>query len=845
MRNSFLLGALNWKLWLFPGALCLLLIVIAQYSFLAFHSLIEMFSVIVCFVMAAFGWWTRHFKQSYLLLYLAAGYFWIGCLDLLHLFSYKGIDIIFTGSGNLAVQFWISARFMEAFLLLGATLVTFSKSNLINLSLFYGVISICISSLILTGYFPVLYIDGQGLTALKIISEYIIIFILAIAIYRFVKFKLFSQSNYLEVELIIVSIILTMCAELAFTFYIDVYGLSNLVGHVFKLFSFWIIFQAIVAINIKKPYSDLVEQDLKFKMLFENSEISIWEEDMTAVAIKLEELRGSGVKNVSQYFNRNIEEAWLLASQVKVINVNNATLELFKSSSKKRFVAQIDRSFGSDAIDVFILSLEAIWNQQPAFRSEATFIDSNGKEIKAIISYPIPKKIEEFVSIPVSIVDITQRIKDEEVIAHQANYDNLTELANRNLFSDRLSHHLDLAERAESELALLFLDLDGFKHVNDSQGHEIGDKLLRQVADRIILSVRKSDTVARFGGDEFVILLPDSGGEEMITDVVTKILSNIEKPYKIDNIETFISACIGVTVFPKDGTTVTTLLRKADSAMYRAKAKGSSNYQFFNEEMERENKQRSELEYALHQAIKNTEFTVVYQPIINIHSNQFTHCEALVRWQHPTKGTIFPDQFIPLAEELGLINVIGEYVLKQACNEAVKWQNAGHEISVAVNLSSYQFKDHKIIETVKSILEETGLPANRLVLEITEGLFMQSEYQPLMQLEGLSALGVKISMDDFGTGYSSLSYLKRFPIDILKIDKSFINDISIEKESDELVKTIILMGKGLGLDIVAEGVETEQQKAFLEQLDCDFIQGYLFSKPIEQSKFIPWLSDQK
>jgi len=761
-------------------------------------------------------------------------------MDLIHMLLYKGMNVFIEGTGNIAIQFWLSSRFMEASLLLIAPLLAFTKRKPYLIFYSYGLLSIIFCSIIFNGFFPVSFIEGQGLTPFKIYSEYTIDVILALAIY--ILYKHAALVSVEEKLYITLAIIFTMMAEIAFTFYISVYGFSNFIGHILKLFSFWLIFQAIVVINLKRPYAILHASNKRFKNLFEHSEVSIWEEDFSELMIALDELRSGGITSLKQYLSEHQDVAWQLATKIKVINVNEATLVLFKAKSREDFIQRIDMSFGLGAIDVFIDSLSAIWNQQTTFRSEANFKTFDGKEIKAIVSYQLPQSLSEYNSVAVSIIDITQQKDNEAIIRHQANYDFLTGLANRNLFSDRISHALDIAERTKNQLVLLYLDLDGFKHINDSQGHEFGDDLLKQVSQRIIHSVRKSDTVARLGGDEFAVLLPDNNVLQDIEDVVKKILNNLSKPYDIGNIKAYISTCIGITMYPKDGETPTTLLRKADSAMYKAKARGANNFQFFTPEMDLEAHKRMKLEHALRSALKNKELSIHYQPIVNIEKDCISHAEALLRWHNPTLGMIPPSDFIPLAEELGLIHGIGEFVLRNACQQAVVWQNTlPNAPGIAINLSCQQFNNNKIVPLIKSILDESGLTVEKLTLEITESLLMQEEYSPLAQLKQLRELGVELSIDDFGTGYSSLSYLKRFPLTALKIDRSFIIDLPDDHENNSLVKAILLMAESLNLHVIAEGVEEAAQKAFLMNANCKYIQGYLYSKPLPEKEFIEWL----
>ncbi len=433
-----------------------------------------------------------------------------------------------------------------------------------------------------------------------------------------------------------------------------------------------------------------------------------------------------------------------------------------------------------------------------------------------------------------------------EKVQYQANYDSLTKLANRNLFLDRFQSALAKAQKDRSLIALLFIDLDRFKHINDTLGHSVGDELLKDASNRINMQLRSNDTAARFGGDEFAILLTDIHSLDDVDIVVQRILTTLASPFKLSGHDAFVSASIGVTSYPKDGVNSGTLLRKADSAMYKAKELGKNNYQYFTKQMDVEANQRHELEKALHKAVENNEFSLNYQPIINAENRSVIGAEALIRWNHEQLGYVSPADFIPLAEEIGLIVNIGEWVLREACKQAVVWQSEfEHEsMYVAVNMSSRQFQTTNAATLIKNILVETGLSAKCLKIEITESLLMADDQNVMTQLQEIRSLGVALAIDDFGTGYSSLSYLKKFPITTLKIDQSFIKDINIDIGDDELIKGIISMAKSLNLKVVAEGVENQVQVDFLLENNCSTMQGYYYSKPLVSDGLSDFIANQ-
>ncbi|WP_261842497.1 putative bifunctional diguanylate cyclase/phosphodiesterase [Aliamphritea ceti] len=434
----------------------------------------------------------------------------------------------------------------------------------------------------------------------------------------------------------------------------------------------------------------------------------------------------------------------------------------------------------------------------------------------------------------------SQMIAEEakERVEYQANFDSLTKLANRNLFEDRFSQAIARARRDDSKVALLFLDLDRFKHINDTLGHSVGDELLQEASSRILDVLRESDTASRFGGDEFSVVLPDVKDSLVIEHIVGRILDRLSMPYRLEGNDAFVSASIGVTIFPDDGDSTGTLLRKADSAMYKAKERGRNNFQFFTPQMDVEAHDRRKLEAALYDALEHNEFMLNYQPVFNPHTDRMVGAEALIRWYDHENGFVTPDVFIPLAEEIGLIVPIGEWVLREACKQAVSWkEDSGLPLHLAVNMSYRQFQKQNVAAMVADVLADTGLEPERLVLEITEGLMMADDQGIHDQLEDIRKQGVSLAIDDFGTGYSSLSYLKKFPINILKIDRSFIKDLTVDPDDDELVKGILSMAQSLKLQVVAEGVESQQQEEFLVSNQCLFTQGYYYSRPLSQPDF--------
>ena len=418
-------------------------------------------------------------------------------------------------------------------------------------------------------------------------------------------------------------------------------------------------------------------------------------------------------------------------------------------------------------------------------------------------------------------------------MSHLAQHDVLTDLPNRMLFTDRITQAISLAHRNGRALAILFLDLDGFKHVNDSLGHAIGDELLQSVATRLTASVRASDTVSRFGGDEFVVLLSEvtHAGDAVIS--AKKVHTALTAPHRVAQRELTVTASIGLSIYPADGQDAETLIKNADTAMYQAKQSGRNNYQFFRATMNARSAERHSIEEGLRQALERKEFVLHYQPKIDLKTGAITGAEALIRWQHPDHGLVSPLQFVPIAEECGLILPIGQWVLRETCRQARAWQDAGlPAIPVAVNVSSVEFRTEEFVNNVGAVLKDTRLEPRYVEFELTESVLMQHVESTACTLKALKDMGATLAVDDFGTGYSSLSYLRRFPIDALKLDRSFVQEITSDAGDALIISAVINMGKSLKHRVIAEGVETSDQLAFLQAHGCDEGQGYYFSRPI-------------
>jgi len=480
------------------------------------------------------------------------------------------------------------------------------------------------------------------------------------------------------------------------------------------------------------------------------------------------------------------------------------------------------------------------------YETELKLKDKTNSGHFKIIKTPIFDKNNNITSIMNIAKDMNEQKQKEDQLSQYANYDILTGLANRTLFMDRLQHLLNQRIQADRYNAILFIDLDHFKNINDTFGHSIGDKVLKLVSKKLKSTVRKGDTVSRHGGDEFAILLENIKSPLDAAKIAQNILDILKQPLLIDEHHFHITTSIGITIAPTDSTNAETLLRFADIAMYKSKNNGRDSYAFYTQDLSSQAEERIHLEEDLYSAIKNNEFILYYQSQINVETKKIIGAEALIRWNHPTKGLIMPIKFIPIAESSGQIIAIGKWVIKQAMQDMSYWKKQQFPIKMlSINLSVRQLNDKALVKIIKDTLEETNCKPEWIEFEVTEGYAMSDHQAATSLLEELSKLGFKISIDDFGTGYSSLAYLKQLPIQKIKIDQSFVNDVPGNADDESIVSAVIHIARSLNLNIIAEGVETSPQQDFLQQHGCLHAQGYLYTRPMPKDKFEKYLLEQK
>ena len=521
--------------------------------------------------------------------------------------------------------------------------------------------------------------------------------------------------------------------------------------------------------------------------------------------------------------------------QGKLLNINRAFATMHGYESPEQFLAEISAGGRPDVIDP--AKIEE-WRQElekhGSIRgAEAEVLCRNGARKCVVVNIRATRNADGIALHDGTVEDITERKLAQQQVNYLAYYDALTGLPNRTLLRDRLNTAVAASGRRGCGVALLFLDLDRFKIINDSLGHSVGDVLLQQVANRLKNEIREGDTVARVGGDEFLIVLTSAESVDQVAAIAARIVASVTGEFIIQGQSLNITCSLGISMFPEHGADGETLIKNADAAMYAAKEQGCNAFCFFTDEMNTLVMERLNIENSLRLAIDREEFFLEYQPQFSIESRRITGLEALIRWQHPERGLVMPDKFIRVAENSGLINLIGEWVLKTACSQMKQWQSEGLAMApVAVNVSAVQFRHEGFRELVRRVLQETGLEPQYLELELTESLLLSNEDVMFDVLQDLKAMGLKLVIDDFGTGYSSLSYLRQFPVTKLKIDRSFIRDVAVNPDDAAITTAIVSMAKSLNLKVIAEGVEDEAQLAFLKEHGCDECQGYYFSRPL-------------
>lgn len=790
----------GWKSWLAPVLLSASLVAVSFYNQLLFHTFAELFAIAVAIIASVVAWHTYSLSRNNFLMYLGSGYFWIGILDLMHTLTFKGMVILPAYDADTSIQFWIVTRYFEAALLLSsAWFLNHSLDRNLFFTLF-GLGSVIASVVILSGHFPSTYVDGEGLTGFKIYSEYVIVSLLFLAAYIITRNRQFLDRHIYH--LMIASIFMTVAAELCFTLYVNVYSGMTVAGHVFKIFSYWLIFLAVVRTTLTRPYRAMARASSTYDAIPSPTVVVDRNGFVRQVNKAACQAAGRAAGDVLDRHCHGLFHPHSIAAEDCVVCHH---IQL----------GQPLVGYDMECAD------EGVWREY-----SLAPLETPGEDPGMVQVFP----------------DITDRKKAQDDLFQQANYDALTGLPNRVLATDRLEQSLRKAARTSQHVAVVFIDIDNFKHINDALGHAFGDRLLLKVAECLARCMRDSDTVARWGGDEFLVITPDLQSLEQVEVVVNKIFEELGNPIVVEHREFNTSASIGVSGYPDDAENVDALLSNADVAMYQAKSAGKNTHRFYTADMNKKISRRLEIEAELRHAIERNELALFYQPMINLSSVKVCGAEALLRWNSSALGMIPPDQFIPLAEESGLIVSIGNWVIDTACRDAARWVAEGFfDIRIAINISSRQIRRSDFIETMQATLRKYRLGPETVVIEITESLLLEENDDNMRALDALSRSGLHLSLDDFGTGYSSLSYLKRFPFNEVKIDRSFVRDITTDASDAALCKAIIAMAKSLNLMVIGEGVETKEQLDFLTEHGAHYVQGYYFSPAIAAEEFFDFL----
>jgi diguanylate cyclase (GGDEF)-like protein/PAS domain S-box-containing protein len=790
------------RAWLVPVVISLFLIFVSTKNFLLFHTLVELFAIVVAIILSVVAWHTYSFSKNHFLMFLGTGYFWVAILDLMHTLSYPDLNLVDAVTINSTTQYWISARYSEAILLLVSPFYLTRSVKSLYVTSFFGAGCLISYLLVTYGLFPETFIEGQGLTTFKVTSEYIIILLLVLAIVNLVRKR--RELDKRICTLIVLSVLFTITSELIFTLYTSMTAVEIIAGHISKLFSFWFIFIAIVRSTLTEPYQVMA--------------------------------RGSSTYDA-------------IPTPTIVVDKNCHILQVNKSAcldvDEKR-----NRLIGQHCHNIFhpnYLTVEECPVCQH-IKSEQT-LDSYVMEFRktkvwrefTLTPYQMIGDIEGIVHVS---PDVTRRKQDQDKLIYQAKFDQLTGFPNRVLATDRLEMAIKHAERDNISVAIMFIDIDNFKNINDSLGHIFGDKVIIEISKRIAENLRDSDTMARWGGDEFLIILPELNSISESEKVAEKILGKLSKPIIMECKEFVITVSIGIAGYPNDGDNVNSLLSHADAAMYDAKNSGKNTYKLFNKVLNDSAERHMILENHLRHAIDRNEFSLHYQPMFDLTTKKIVGCEALLRWNNDLLGQIEPDKFIHLAEKNGQIISIGEWVFETACKEISKWNKLGFtDLYVAINICSTQTEESGFVNRLKTIVSENDINASNVILEITENVLLSDEFRTIDLLTELSEFGFQLSLDDFGTGYSSLSYLKKFPFDEIKIDRSFVRDIATDPSDAALCQAIISMADSLNLRVVGEGVEDIEQLNFLTDNKVDKVQGFYFSKALDSTRFIEYIKE--
>ena len=783
------------------------------------HTSLEVVAIVVSSLVFTVGWNVYQKEGSANLMLLACCFLGVAILDFLHTLSYQGMpDFITVSSPEKAIDFWLAARTMAAFALFSVALMP--NQLLLNAGSRWWMLGIVMVLVGLASWItlwhptriPRTFIQGQGLTAYKKASEFILVGLYLFSAWRLFK-KTYLPQNYDVLGLSAAAIVMAM-SEVFFTLYADVTDIFNLLGHFYKVIAYGLIYRSVFLDSVEIPYHRLYQSkqalaasEAKFHAIIDESPIAyLLNDDQQRINYLNPAFIGT--------FGYTLEDlpTWSDWWQRAVPDELYRQTMLHTWQHHWQQATETGQSFAPFELDV---------------------VCKNGDKRTVLVNVAFLG--EQLVGHQVLILsDITERVQAMEVIWRQANLDPLTELPNRNLFLAKLTQEMVKTRQNKQRMALLFIDLDRFKDVNDTLGHFMGDILLRDAAQRLRQSLSRSLTLARLGGDEFTVIVGELTDKQHVEPIARNILQSLAQPFALDGETVYISASIGIAFYPDDARKNDELLKNADQAMYQAKKQGRDRFSFFTNEMLQKAKERMRLLGELHGALANQQFRVYYQPIVDLANGEIGKAEALLRWEHPTLGMVSPSDFIPLAEETGIIVDIGEWIFDTVLRQVATWRQTYHPaFQISVNKSPVQFISVRYDQQYwPEKMRQANLPGQSIVVEITEGILLDPVGTVSEQLLTFRDVGMQVALDDFGTGYSSLAYLKKFDIDYIKIDQSFVRNLQPESSDMAVCEAIIAMAHKLNIKVIAEGIETIEQYRMLREMGCDYGQGYFFAKPL-------------
>nr|WP_326528251.1 MASE3 domain-containing protein [Rhodoferax sp.] len=827
-------------LWLL-GALALVLVMswlappvqavkgIAGYAPL--HTLMEMAAIVVSMLVFAVGWAAHSRERPGNLLLLACVFFGVGLLDFLHTIAYAGMPDFVTPSGpEKAINFWLVARYLSALGLLAVAVLPWRPVSRLSVR-WQGLLGVTVLvalvawlALFRVEWLPRTFIAGQGLTAIKVAAEYGLVVMFATATFFFWR-NMRTQQPY-DVVGLFAAVSTMALSELFFTLYSDVADIFNLLGHVYKVIAYAFVYKSIFVDNIQAPYQRLNAAN---RML----EQQIEERTRTQSQLEL----------AASVFSHAREGILITDNQGNIVEVN-AMFTQITGYSREEAIGRNPRillSSGRHEKAFFAARAQAL-QKHGHWVGEVWNRRKNGEDFAEMLTVSVVRDPAGAVLNYVALfTDITPLKKHQDELEHIAHYDALTGMPNRVLLADRLQQAMLQSQRRNSALAVAYLDLDGFKPVNDQHGHEVGDQLLVTLSQRMKASLRESDTLARIGGDEFVALLVDIGERRDCELLLSRLLQAAATPVRVDGALLQLSASIGVTLYPQDNADADQLVRHADQAMYLAKQAGKNRFHLFDVAQDAAiQSQRESLEH-IRVALDRQEFVLYYQPKVNMRTGAIIGAEALIRWQHPERGLLAPAAFLPVIEGQPISIEIGEWVIQTALAQMALWRGAGLDIGVSVNIGALQLQQTGFVARLGTLLAaHPTVPAQSLELEILETSALEDMAQISEVMHACQAIGVRFALDDFGTGYSSLTYLKRLPAELLKIDQSFVRDMLTDVDDLAIVKGVIGLASAFRRSVIAEGVETVAHGQTLLALGCDLAQGYGIARPMPAADLPGW-----